>query len=291
MLTEIAESARHPSRYIMLGGTGTSAQRSVDIEMSVAFDSNSREEDSAECNLIDSSYKSRNQMRFQIPDRVCWIGAAAMCLGLLLLTLTLVAHNTSSVNQWDTKYTSLIYEITKGRDSLRDERDELQSHISNLTQEMETLQDQYTSVAASQDKLQEQINKLRLNRTDKPCRRGWKKFNAKCYFVSPSGITKTWEGSRKDCKERGADLVIIDTREELDFVKKNYDTTWIGLRREANGNTWKWVDGTVLVGDGFWREEEPNNADGDEDCVEFLQSVSAWNDMPCSSRFSWVCED
>lgn len=69
MLTEIAESARHPSRYIMLGGTGTSAQRSVDIEMSVAFDSNSREEDSAEWNLIDSSYKSRNQMRFQIPDR------------------------------------------------------------------------------------------------------------------------------------------------------------------------------------------------------------------------------
>lgn len=96
--------------------------------------------------------------------------------------------------------------------------------------------------------------------------------------MSPSGITKTWEGSRKDCEERGADLVIIDTREELDFVKKNYDTTWIGLRREANGNTWKWMDGTVLVGDGFWREDEPNNADGDEDCVELSQSVSAWKD-------------
>lgn len=71
MLTKlkIAESAHHPSRYIMLGGTGTSVQRSVDIEMSIALDSNSREVDSADWNLIDSSYNSRNQMRFQNPDR------------------------------------------------------------------------------------------------------------------------------------------------------------------------------------------------------------------------------
>lgn len=71
------------------------------------------------------------------------------------------------MNQWDTKYTNLISEITKGRDSLRDERDELQSHISNLTKEMEMLQDRYTSVAASRDKLQEQINKVTLNQTGK----------------------------------------------------------------------------------------------------------------------------
>lgn len=69
MLTEIAKSAHLPSRYIMLGGTGTREQRSFDIEMSVAFDSNSREVDTADWNLIDSSYKSRNQMRFQNPDR------------------------------------------------------------------------------------------------------------------------------------------------------------------------------------------------------------------------------
>lgn len=53
----------------MLAGTGTREQRCVGIEMSVVFDSNSREVDSADWNLIDSSYKSRNQMRFQNPDR------------------------------------------------------------------------------------------------------------------------------------------------------------------------------------------------------------------------------
>lgn len=132
-------------------------------------------------------------------DAVCWIGAAAVCLGLLLLTLILVAHSeckststgwlsqtfhmysqidkaknlfwivadTSSVNQWDTKYTELIFEITKGRDKLKDERDELQTHVSNLTKEMEMLQNQYLTAAASRDKLQEEINKSIFNRTGK----------------------------------------------------------------------------------------------------------------------------
>lgn len=131
-------------------------------------------------------------------DAVCWIGAAAVCLGLLLLTLILVAHSewkststgwvqhstrahkstkakslfwivadTSSVNQWDAKYTSLIFEITKGRDELKDERDELQTRVSNLTQEMVMLQNRYQTAAASRDKLQEEINKLSFNRTGK----------------------------------------------------------------------------------------------------------------------------
>lgn len=85
-------------------------------------------------------------------------------------------------------------------------------------------------------------------------------------------------------------MVIIDTREEMNFVKKSYPITWIGLQRETE-DTWKWVDGTMLVGDGFWQEYEPNNADDTEDCVELSRSASAWNDVPCSRKFSWVCED
>lgn len=172
MLTEIAESAHHPRGYIMLRGTRTSEQRSVDREMSVAFDNNSREVDSDDWNLINSSYKSRNQMRFQNPDRgehfpsipallqfrftgwqataklikftfmmdcrcrlslsnwimalnwtaclvffcdaVCWIGAATMCLGLLLLTLILVAHSecTSPTTGWFKRATRIQTLVT-----------------------------------------------------------------------------------------------------------------------------------------------------------------------------------
>lgn len=77
-----------------------------------------------------------------------------------------LAADTSAINQWDTKYNNLIYEITKGRDKMRDERDQLKIHSSNLTQEMELLQGQYNSVVASRDKLQEEVNRFN-NKTGK----------------------------------------------------------------------------------------------------------------------------
>ncbi|XP_073341599.1 CD209 antigen-like protein C [Pagrus major] len=262
--------------------------------MSLSFNSKLGEVEGDGWNLMSSD--SRSKCGWRSRSSVCWIAAAALCLGLLLLTVIMVAHNTSAINQWDSKYTDLIHEITKGRDELREERDQLRGerdqlkiHSSNLTHELETLQSQYNDVVDSRDKLQEDIKNLHLNRTNKTCNIGWTRFNNKCYFISPSGMPKTWEGARKDCQQKGADLVIITTREELDFVKKAFGITWIGLSRHED--RWKWVDGTFLDGDGFWQDGEPNNSDGNEDCVEVSRKASAWNDVPCDRKFSWVCED
>ncbi|XP_076593925.1 CD209 antigen-like protein C [Chaetodon auriga] len=256
--------------------------------MSVAFSGKSREDEGDGWNLMTSGRTHNSGWRSK--SSVCLIGAAVACLGLLLLTMILVAKNTSAINQWDTKYEKLIYELTKGRDDLRDERDQLMIHSSNLTKEMEILRGQYDTVAASRDKLQAKLDTLNVNGTDKSCLQGWIKFNNKCYYISAHGVTKTWENSRKDCQERGADLVIITTRDEMDFVKRSYGVTWIGLFR-GKEDTWKWVDGTELKGRGFWQDGEPNNVDGEENCAEVSRSAAAWNDVPCSRKFSWVCED
>lgn len=87
----------------------------------------------------------------------------------LLLILNELVADTSAINQWDTKYENLISELTKGRDNLRDERDQLMIQSSNLTKEMEILQSQYSAVVASRDKLQEELNKLKVNGTGKKC--------------------------------------------------------------------------------------------------------------------------
>ncbi|XP_030248580.1 C-type lectin domain family 4 member M isoform X2 [Sparus aurata] len=212
-------------------------------------------------NLMSSGGRSNHGWRSQ--SSVCWVGATALCLGLLLLTVIMVAHNTSAINQWDSKYTDLIHVLTKGRDELRDERDQLKIQSSNLTQELEALRSQYNDVVDSRDKLQEDIKNLHRNRT----------------------------GARKDCQQKGADLVIITTRDEMDFVKSSFAITWIGLSRHEHEDKWKWVDGTFLDGDGFWQDGEPNNSDGEEDCVELSRSATAWNDVHCNQKFSWVCED
>lgn len=82
----------------------------------------------------------------------------------------------------------------------------------------------------------------------------------------------------------------ITTKEELNFVKTHHGIAWIGLTRGEDRDTWTWVDGTNLEGAGFWQKGEPNDTDNEEDCVEISRDASAWNDVPCSRLFSWVCE-
>lgn len=205
-----------------------------------------------------------------------------------MLTVILVANNTSAISQWDKKYETMIYEITKGREDLRDERNELVYQLNNLTSRMNALQDQYKVLTTSRDNLQQEVNRLKKNNTDIICKPGWLKFQNSCYYISDEEETKTWQDSRKDCQAKGADLVTLSSKAELDFVKRSY-VLWIGLFRGEEENDWKWVDGTDLVGAGFWKRGEPNNSGGHEDCVEI--AAGRWNDASCSARFSWVCEE
>ncbi|XP_075937543.1 uncharacterized protein LOC142938183 isoform X1 [Anarhichas minor] len=190
----------------------------------------------------------------------------------------------------DLKCENLIYNLTIDKDTLSDERDQLKINSGNLTKEMEVLQSQYNAMAESRDKLQEEVNGLNLNRTDQPCHKGWELFRDKCYFFSPNGVTKTWESSRNYCKEKGADLMIITTKEELDFVIRTIEITWIGLFDNEQEGKWKWVDGTDLLSDEFWQKGEPNDHGDNEDCAEVSRSTMKFNDAPCTRKFSWACE-
>ncbi|XP_075968444.1 CD209 antigen-like [Anarhichas minor] len=72
-------------------------------------------------------------------------------------------------------------------------------------------------------------------------------FNSSYYLLSNK--SGSWEESRKDCRDKGADLVIIDSLQEQKFILSIVDTiyTWIGLSDRDEEGTWKWVDGTPLT--------------------------------------------
>ncbi|XP_053183583.1 C-type lectin domain family 4 member F-like [Scomber japonicus] len=190
-----------------------------------------------------------------------------------------------STQQLQTMFSSKNAEL----DAIRDERDQLKMDTRNLTKEMELLQSRFNTVVTMRDELQEEVKRLNLNRTEKLCPDDWKKYNNKCYYVSAQRVSKSWDKSKKDCEDRGAHLAIINSRDEQDFVSKFYDRTWIGLSDKDLEGHWKWVDGTDLVGDGYWQEGEPNNDRNIEHCAEVSRKGGGWNDMPCSERLSWVC--
>nr|XP_057910099.1 uncharacterized protein LOC131105709 [Doryrhamphus excisus] len=177
------------------------------------------------------------------------------------------------------------------RNTFRDERDHLQLVSSNLTKELEVLQSRFNTVVETRDGLKEEAKELNQDRKEKLCPSEWVKFQEKCYYISKQGNTKSWKASRRDCKDRGGDLAIITTREEENFITAYYDRIWIGLSDLDHEGKWKWVNGEELDFEGFWQKGEPNNSDGNEDCVEVSRAGRGWNDMPCGEQLSWVCED
>ncbi|KAM9434923.1 CD209 antigen-like protein A [Clarias gariepinus] len=114
------------------------------------------------------------------------------------------------------------------------------------------------------------------------------------YFITNE--KKSWTDARKDCRSRGADLVVINSREEQEYISHCFKGTeaWIGLTDTSEEGTWKWVDGSALT-TRYWWDREPNDYDGDEDCAVtgsmFAEAeMRTWADYPCGSSVLAICE-
>ncbi len=102
-----------------------------------------------------------------------------------------------------------------------------------------------------------------------------------------------YDDAREFCLGRGGDLVVIRTPEENDYLKVISDEPlWIGLDDRETEGEFVWVDGTELTWSD-WREGEPNNSGGNEDCAGFFGEGDdrGWNDFPCDGQRGFICAD
>uniref|UniRef100_I3KV81 C-type lectin domain-containing protein n=1 Tax=Oreochromis niloticus TaxID=8128 RepID=I3KV81_ORENI len=120
------------------------------------------------------------------------------------------------------------------------------------------------------------------------CPVGWRSFNHSCYLLSKS--FGSWDAARRDCRDRGADLLVINSPEEQNFLSTiTTEGVWIGLNDKEQEGTWKWVDGTPVTLT-YWASDQPDNG-GEEDCAHVRSDEKkSWNDLSCSSSFQWICE-
>ncbi|XP_071264261.1 receptor-type tyrosine-protein phosphatase H-like isoform X5 [Salvelinus alpinus] len=166
------------------------------------------------------------------------------------------------------------------------ERDQLQNSLNTRATEVDKLMKSLNTTTMERDRLQKEIE--RLNWENK----GWRKFGSSFYYLSTE--KKTWEKSRQDCLERGADLVIINSEEEQTFINgfESVKWVWIGLTDSVTEGTWKWVDGTPLTTPRYWWRGEPDGGT-DQNCVEIYYTSSGqgvWRDLGCSFSQEWICE-
>ncbi|XP_039670588.1 CD209 antigen-like protein D [Perca fluviatilis] len=138
----------------------------------------------------------------------------------------------------------------------------------------------FKNLTEERDDLNRKLNNL--------AQKGWEYFSGSLYYIS--SIKKNWQESRDDCRQKGADLVIINSKEEQDFTIKFTKIMWIGLTDSETEGMWKWVDGTPLT-KSYWVSGEPNG-DKKENCVKIkkFDSENSWNDLSCSTLLNWICE-
>ena len=93
-------------------------------------------------------------------------------------------------------------------------------------------------------------------------------------------------------------MVAVQTREENDYINQivpGPEVYWIAIRKVNGVFTWVESGENVTPEAENWAPGEPNDAGGDEDCVEIYikhpnQGYSGkWNDVPCNRAHGTIC--
>ncbi|XP_028847422.1 hepatic lectin-like [Denticeps clupeoides] len=189
---------------------------------------------------------------------------AAVCLGLLGLVLLGVAAGLCI------KY--------------RTERDQILNRYTGLA---EDLLANYSSLVKERDQLSSLRSMLEAKVTQ------LEKFEFNCRIFQ-SATEDTWNMSRKYCREKGGDLVMIKSKKKQTVLNEMRLNGWIGLSDESEEGKWTWVD-TTKVNTTFWGKGQPDNpVEVDEDCAVFHfkdnDPLSTWHDHECSSKHLAICE-
>jgi hypothetical protein len=103
-------------------------------------------------------------------------------------------------------------------------------------------------------------------------------------------VLGSWEGARSSCQAWGGDLVEITTPEENALIAGEVDgSVWIGANDRENEGVMVWTSGAPLQY-ATWAPAQPDNFQGEENCVESRVPDGLWNDAPCGGEKRAVCE-
>ncbi|XP_026103826.1 hepatic lectin-like [Carassius auratus] len=226
--------------------------------------------------ITDGTHNDRRNKRNQTPQQTGSDSvksrssrAAVVCLVLLcVLLLTAVIALCVHIHTINTNYTQERDQLLTKINSLTEDRDELQTKINGLNEDRGQLLTNITIISE------------------------WIYYQSSFYYMSNE--RKSWTESRRDCLKRKADLIIINNREESDFVqnhtvKKEF---WIGVTDSDVEGSWKWVDGSALNSE-LWASREPNGGRVENCAVTYLTErpdLLGLIDVRCNNAYQWICE-
>ncbi|ELT98864.1 hypothetical protein CAPTEDRAFT_107949 [Capitella teleta] len=129
--------------------------------------------------------------------------------------------------------------------------------------------------------------------TSQPCPREWKPFLDACYRYFPSLVTH--EEAEGKCKATAGALLSVLNADESTFLLRTIfrtadsNDTWLGLRRDAQTNSWKWLDGSVY---SWMNWEEPGRTGSHYRCARMRTTSGYWSaaDVNCTELRTYTCK-
>ncbi|XP_025098424.1 perlucin-like protein [Pomacea canaliculata] len=125
------------------------------------------------------------------------------------------------------------------------------------------------------------------------CPAGWRKYKHSCYVFISEFLT--YAEAMRICNMLRAEIVEINSEEEHSFIGSLLDLNkgyhmWIGMNDLIQEGTWVSASSGTPVNFTKWRNGEPNDAYGKEDCADYHNDHKAWNDVTCGYKTTFVCE-
>ncbi|XP_039461841.1 asialoglycoprotein receptor 2-like [Oreochromis aureus] len=102
--------------------------------------------------------------------------------------------------------------LSENNSDIQEEVKKLKEKIKDVTGNMSQLQSRYDKLSKNHSQLQEEVKKLK-EKIEEKCPKGWKRrLGCSCYIKSCE--KKLCDESWKACQYKGADLVMINSKEE-----------------------------------------------------------------------------
>ncbi|KAK7494791.1 hypothetical protein BaRGS_00013918 [Batillaria attramentaria] len=113
------------------------------------------------------------------------------------------------------------------------------------------------------------------------CPRGWTFYGDSCYIYNNDEYT--WFDAEAECRVLQGRLVEIHSAAENNFLTSMVSShggsaVWISLEDFAIEGEYVWSTTRKLPDYTNWRDGEPNNSGGHEDCVTLVAGGGLWND-------------
>jgi hypothetical protein len=104
---------------------------------------------------------------------------------------------------------------------------------------------------------------------------------------------RSWDDAFAACAAAGGELAKLTTQAESDALREATRgvigmSVYVGLTDRAREGSFEWTHGREAF--RAFGPGEPNDAGGDEDCVELFPASGKWNDIPCALARSALCE-